>query len=297
MFSRRVFELLASGTPVISTYSAGIVELLGDDVVFITESEAETRRHLERLLGDEEEWARASARGIRKVMREHTYGHRLSEVLERIGISRPAAKEPRFTVVIGIGSETELSGLAPMLTAQSYRRFDVMLRSDLQISTEAMERLRNALPSVSITNVVGPPPAVFSRCRELGAEYLAFLDLRDSYGPDYLLDHALAVQYSGAEFIGKHTFYQTGTNGGRHLKQEGHEFKYVTSVQSASLVAKKSALSKDLFLHAASRRVFHPRDQKILSTDRFNYVQNAFVGGVFDAGRFGAASRLVEVLV
>ncbi len=45
MFARRVFELLASGTPVISNYSRGIVELLGEDTVFISESEADTRKH------------------------------------------------------------------------------------------------------------------------------------------------------------------------------------------------------------------------------------------------------------
>jgi len=43
MFSRRVFELLACGTPVISTWSKGIVNLLGEDAVLFTESEEDTR--------------------------------------------------------------------------------------------------------------------------------------------------------------------------------------------------------------------------------------------------------------
>lgn len=85
MFSRRVLELLACGTPVISSYAKGIESLLGPDVVFMSRSEAETAEHLQALLGDQAYRFRAAQKGVRAVMRSHTYGHRLQEVLDRVG--------------------------------------------------------------------------------------------------------------------------------------------------------------------------------------------------------------------
>jgi spore maturation protein CgeB/SAM-dependent methyltransferase len=276
MFSRRVFELLACGTPVISTYSRGIVELLGEDVVCITESEADTRRHLERLLGDEEAWMQASVRGIRKVMQAHTYRHRLRDVFERVGIAVPGTPEPRLCVVIHFGTAAELERLKRMLRRQTYRRFDLVLLSKAPPPARALQRLRNALPNVPVSSVVGPIGEAFAPCLEAStADHLAFMDVRDAYGPEYLMDHALAVSYSNADLAGKHTFYKATAAGERQLQDAGYEFAYVTSVQSATLLVRKKALSKKLFVRALSSRVFRLDDAQVLSLDRSSYVQNA----------------------
>lgn len=71
MFSRRVFELLACGTPVISTFSEGILNLLGENTVLFAETEEDTRKHLENLLNDETFWWKQSLNGIRKVLENH----------------------------------------------------------------------------------------------------------------------------------------------------------------------------------------------------------------------------------
>ncbi len=296
MFSRRVFELLASGTPVISTYSRGIIELLGEDVVFITESEADTQRHLERLLGDEDAWARASVRGIRKVMREHTYRHRLQEVAGLAGIPAPEPSEPRISVVVRVTAGADLTCLAAQLASQTYRAFDVVLVSADPMPVRDLQALQNALPGLAVETVTGAGD-VFARCMKAShAEYVAFLDMRDYYGPNYLMDHAVAATYSDTVFAGKHTVFQNGSpDGERGLKQPGHEFTHVTSVQSATLAAKKTALSKELFTRALNRRVFKTSDRPILSIDRFNYLQNAFDGPVPEGAVAEAAARRAEV--
>jgi spore maturation protein CgeB len=85
MFARRVFELLACGTPVISTESAGITKLLGDAVIQVKSSE-EVHAALERILGDEEYRSALSEKGKRVVLQQHTYGHRLAEICDAIDI-------------------------------------------------------------------------------------------------------------------------------------------------------------------------------------------------------------------
>src|SRR5207248_9052220 len=87
MFSRRVFELLASGTPVISSFSVGIEQMLGNDIVHLAGSERETLGHVERLLHDDSYWARVALRGVRAVYSRHTYARRLAEVCQQVGLS------------------------------------------------------------------------------------------------------------------------------------------------------------------------------------------------------------------
>jgi hypothetical protein len=275
MFSRRVFELLACGTPVISTYSRGIVELLGEGVVFLTESEADTRRHLERLLGSEEEWARASVRGIRKVMSEHTYRDRLREVFERVGIALPEPRAPRISVLIRVASEDDLSRVGSLLSAQTCRPVELVLASGTRLPPEAVTSIRNALPHTAVTNAHGQPAEILALCQEaLSADYIAFMDAGDSYGPHYLKDHGLAAMYSGADFLGKQSYYAARSGAGRHLRQAGREFGYVNSIGSATLMVKKAALSASLLAQALNGCPFRLQEDRILSIDRFNYLQN-----------------------
>jgi spore maturation protein CgeB len=278
MFSRRVFELLACGTPVVSTYSRGIVDLLGEDVVFITESEADTRRHLDRLLGDEEAWARASTRGIRKVMQSHTYQHRLDEVFNHTGMQLLPRTEPGFSVVLSVTSDDDLQCLAPMLTSQTYRRFDVVLISAKALSGDALQSFQNALGNVQLTPCVGPLEGQFEPCLQAShSDYLAFLDLADLYGPDYLMDCALAITYSGANFLGKHTHFEQ-RKGDRHLCQPGGEYRWVTDVPSSSLVARKTAIVQKDFVRALQTPSFQRQHGPVLSIDRFNYLRHDMKG-------------------
>lgn len=84
MFSRRVFELLACGTPVISSPSVGIEALLPE--VLISHNEKETRQHLEKLLNDDVYWNQISCAGIKRVLSGHTYRHRIEMICKMLKI-------------------------------------------------------------------------------------------------------------------------------------------------------------------------------------------------------------------
>ena len=88
MFARRVFELMACGTPVVSTPSVGIEQMFGDLVPCVHTVE-ETRKTLAPLMEDELYWRRISARGVREVMRSHTYNHRFTEICATVGLEIP----------------------------------------------------------------------------------------------------------------------------------------------------------------------------------------------------------------
>ncbi len=85
MFSRRVFELLASGAAVVSSPNAGISELFGDTVA-IADTREDAEAAIRRLLDDESHFAAVTARGIELVTAGHTYAHRIAQMCRAIGL-------------------------------------------------------------------------------------------------------------------------------------------------------------------------------------------------------------------
>jgi spore maturation protein CgeB len=94
MFSRRVFELLACGTPVISSYALGIETLLPE--VYISKNIRETNKLLISLLNNNEVWNIASVAGIRAVYEQHTYSHRFAYICETLGLPVPEHTKNRI---------------------------------------------------------------------------------------------------------------------------------------------------------------------------------------------------------
>ena len=84
MFSRRVFELMACGTPVVSTYAKGIENLFESDAVWLVNSREEADEAIRTLMNDDTEWRRRSLAGIREVFARHTYAHRLNDIFDRL---------------------------------------------------------------------------------------------------------------------------------------------------------------------------------------------------------------------
>lgn len=81
MCARRVFELLACGTPVVSGPSTAI-ERLFEDVVTIVDDPDEARRAIEARLADDG----PGAEDLAAAVRHHTYASRLGQVLQSSGI-------------------------------------------------------------------------------------------------------------------------------------------------------------------------------------------------------------------
>ena len=73
MLSRRVFELLASGTPVISSPSNAISKIFSGNEIFMSDQASEIDDEINNLLNDPEYWNLRSEAGLRKVLNLHTY--------------------------------------------------------------------------------------------------------------------------------------------------------------------------------------------------------------------------------
>jgi spore maturation protein CgeB len=97
MFSRRVFEVLASGTPIISAYSSGIEAMFGS-VVHLSRNASETEEFLRLLLSDTAYWKISSLQSQRSALRAHTYAHRLRMILSACDIPVPAELQRKIDI-------------------------------------------------------------------------------------------------------------------------------------------------------------------------------------------------------
>lgn len=171
MFARRVYESVASGTPVISNDSVGVRELFGDIVIMPGEqSIAEQLRALEASPSAYHDLAR---RGVRAVMREHTYGHRIQTLCRLLGME-VEVDLPKATLAVTARSEADIERAKQLFAAQTAQRKHLFIELD---NFDTAYQFLNA----SDDNV--------TYAMQLAHEFYA--DERRYYGSDRVLKHDL----------------------------------------------------------------------------------------------------------
>ena len=121
MFSRRVFELLACGTPVVSTHANGIENLLGTDAVWLVNNKSEANEAIHTLMNNDDEWRRRSLAGIRKVFSSHTYLNRLDYICDKSGLNSDFSPEPSVLLLAKVINNNELDAISLFLEHQSWK--------------------------------------------------------------------------------------------------------------------------------------------------------------------------------
>jgi hypothetical protein len=119
MFARRVYESLASGTPVISNGSIGVNELFGDLVV-MNDQNGSISEKLQELENDQKKYNDLAKAGVRRIMHEHTYSHRVQEICRLIGIDVNLG-ESEATLVTNANSCEDVEKAKAVFSAQTYR--------------------------------------------------------------------------------------------------------------------------------------------------------------------------------
>jgi spore maturation protein CgeB len=274
MFSRRVFELLACGTPVISTYSKGIVDLLGDSV-FISESEQDTKKHLDLLLNDSLAWMKASVKGIRTVLSNHTYANRIKYVMKKAGIPYSVNKPPKICILAFFQTNEQLNKLAKSIKKQVFQPIAIGLISDHKLSSNELERFKNKFKHIRVFNLeISQNPLHTNIQDNSDADYFSVFIANDYYGPDYLKDYSLATLYSDQMCYGKSAYYSF-SNSQLSLNNPNKQYRLSHKIPMGSLMFNKAFLSSfniiELNNEDGEFKTFTP---EIVSLDPLNYIRN-----------------------
>ncbi len=286
MFSRRVFELLACGTPVITTPSDGIANLLGANGVFVTHSEAETEAFLEKLLHDDDAWAEASALGIKKVLSEHTYAVRFAALCRAAGISMPEREDPLVSVTVAAEPGEDLGPVADCLRAQTYRRFEVHVFSDALPAAAEIDALRRKLGGAPVHHWPRTPAAQQSyRGFFDGAQGAIVCNLRAGfrYAEDYLADCVMFFRLPAVSMQGKACRFVADADGRIVPTGAECEHRMVRAAPSGTIAIVRPSLSPEALHTLLTHHTFTTPDDAIYSTYRYNCceapAQAAHAGG------------------
>lgn len=189
MFSRRVFELMACGTPVVSTYAKGIENLFESNAVWLVHSQAEADEALRTLMTDDAEWRCRSLAGIREIFAKHTYAHRLNDICETLGLAGRVPTEPSILLVAEVHSLAGLKALDRFAQEQSYHAFSIGVECPSGLTSQAGELSNNL-----VLLQPGEKASWLARHRT-SAPVAGWLSPHSHYGPHYLRDLVNASLY------------------------------------------------------------------------------------------------------
>lgn len=274
MFARRAFELLACNTVTISNFSRGLKLMLGELVV-CGDSAGSIAGLLRKRTSSEREERCFRLAGLRKVMDQHTYAHRLAYLAGKV-LGRPAeVPAPPLVVLCAVDTQADVERALQTFDAQSAAsRTLVLVVAD------------GLLPDVPVRDDV----SVLTRHQAAGIDpavrwpdaWFTVLDHRDHYAAHYLKDLQLAIGYAGTAVVGKLAHYARGADG-IGLVEEGaqyrhHDLRWPLRRALASAPVLGGTRLADLVAPG-----FRTLPVAGLATDEFNYCENGAGDGDADA--------------
>jgi hypothetical protein len=194
MFARRVFELMASNTIVISNYSKGMNKYFGDLVFLLTDNTEDNLEVLNQL--QQINYYQHRLKALRYVLNHHTYEDRAVYMLGLMGIE-VQKNVPRVCVIMMVRDENEIINSIEMFHLQNYSAKRLLLiNTGEELFQTAVWNHKYGDESISVTdrNVIDNYYAG-DLTKLINTEYVAFMDLKYYYGLHYLSDMIMCYKF------------------------------------------------------------------------------------------------------
>jgi GT2 family glycosyltransferase len=283
MCARRVFELSACSTTVLSGWSRAIEETFGP-LIPVAHTQEEAYNQAVYLINSPELRARQGHLAMREVFDRHLFSHRVDQILTALGREVPV-RSRSVSVVLPTNRAGQLEHAIHQVARQRHRDLELVLvlhGIPIDPSVVRDKALAAGVPAVKV--VTADPELTLGEVLNLGiaraeGDYIAKMDDDNLYGEHYLSDLLRSFDYATCDMTGKgaHYTYFPATNS-TVLRLPGLEHRYAHLVQGATLLAKADLLRTYPFeaVNAGedTRLVRRCKEEgiRIYSADRFNFV-------------------------
>ncbi|ELI6433937.1 glycosyltransferase [Aeromonas salmonicida subsp. salmonicida] len=283
MFSRRVFEILACGTPVVSTYSDGMKAMLGEHVSIVADKN-NAKLKIDQLLNDEQSRRRVGHLASRHTLQHHTYKNRLEYIFNHVNKEVPLNNNTSLvSIVMCTNRPHNIDLMINNYLQQDYENKELIVvintdDNDLSHVKDKLSKIQNVkLAQLSAALTLGE---CLNKAVELSkGDIVAKLDDDDIYGKSYISDAILALDYSGADVVGKdsHLAYVESMDK-TFLIREDKDCRFSEFIIGASLVIRRTVFEKVTFHNKNrgedSQFLKDCNDKKIAiySSDIYNYI-------------------------
>ncbi|MDM5157398.1 glycosyltransferase [Bacillus sp. DX1.1] len=264
MFSRRVFELLAANTPVVSSESLGIKTMLGDLVVASSDYQ-ELQMRIRLLFEDEYFYKKVRLHALREVLSHHTYHNRVRDMLDYMSFSYKK-EELQVTVIGVVKSHKDYEELMEQFHRQQFQNKKLVILLDI---FEGYLKIFNTNNNDMVKTYLIDYIHHYESINDIiETEYYAPFHLQNYYGEHYLTDMMLATSYTEKTII---------------VKKQGPEYTYVTNGNmDQSLLYKEASklLSPLEFVNQLTSRSQRSLDNlfkygfRFFNIDDFNVIGN-----------------------
>lgn len=287
MFSRRVFEVLASSTPIVSTPSKGIDELFNGIVPTVTD-EKECEEVLNKLMGDHSYRKKIGHKGYREVLINHTYGERTKQILEKIDLLNKSGSfdsTPKVSIVLSTNRPSFVENIKKNFSRQVYKNIEfILILNNDSFEIDKISANFSDFENIKIFQI--PQDKCLGQClnyaiEKMTGDILLKMDDDDIYLENYTSDIILPFIYSDAEVIGKSTYFGYSEElDTLFLRSPGKEHRYTNFIAGPTFCVKKDVFNKLLFpeVHGSGTDTqflikCKAAGIKIYSTDCYNFVQ------------------------
>ncbi|MEH6938045.1 glycosyltransferase [Bacillus sp. JJ664] len=222
MFARRVFELLASNTPVVSSESQGINNMFGELVVASSNYD-ELKNRISRYFTDDHYFYTNRLLSLRHVMENHTYKNRIEKMLNDIGFSY-TNNDDGATMIGIVRSKEELKAIMGIFNKQTLENKKLVILLDI---FEGYIDIFNNYNNGQIKTFLIDYIHHYSNIGQIiETSHAAPIHFEHHYGENYLKDLFITTNYIDDANI---------------VKGQGQPYTFVTNgLFNSSLISKKS---------------------------------------------------------
>ncbi|MBT3581460.1 glycosyltransferase [bacterium] len=285
MFSRRVFELLACGTSVLSSPSVGIEKEFGGIVYTCHSDKAAVKKTLDVILSDKEEKNRRSVKGIRQIFEKHTYKNRIEKILKVVSMSSFYKKENDEVSVVMFAKNGFLSdeNIKNYLN-QTIKRKELIIVSSCgkKIYLDDKVKRKFNISTYCENSNISKGLAYNIGCDVAKYKNISFFVQNDYYSKNYLKDMIFSKEYSESGLVLKGTFFDFCKNK-RSLDTINllQEYSYCKKPLDVSTILLDKFLLKSVNYFKDIDRPFYNLTSDLLdlgvllySSDKYNYIRN-----------------------
>ncbi|WP_144550540.1 glycosyltransferase [Bacillus sp. X1(2014)] len=284
MFARRVFEVLASRTMVLSGPSIGVEEMF-NDLVPVAKTKEDTKDYLKIYLKNSALREKKVKEASRFVFTNHTYKNRLQQICDTIGLNKKIVKKPKATLIASTQRDEYMNILFESISSQTYPDIEVVVilnknNMDIKKWDKKFKQLKYDVKIIQVDEQHSLGYCLNTAIQNSNGEIIAKIDDDDYYAPNYLTDMIISMDYSNADVVGKSSHYiYFEENGLLSLKTMGSGMEtYSDFIAGATLVFKREVYERlsgfsdknrgedSDFLKRAKENGF-----TIYSNDQYNY--------------------------
>lgn len=288
MMSRRVYELLACGTPVVSTPSKAIEEQFSG-IVHMANDAQEANKIIEKLLADEHYWEKTSHLGYREVMTKHTYTHRLQSIKKALGYET-GENQPLVSIVTCTRRPQMINRIVDNISSQNHPNIELILTlqdfSDAQ-RNELVGKLRaNSSNLERVQVIINDNQDItlgerFNHAAEHAkGEYIAKMDDDDFYFEHYLSDMLIPFSFGDYGVVGKKELFMYLSGSNKLVSRfSGMKHRIADFLAGPTLLIKRKVFAEIQFEprnrgeDSSFLRNALAAGHKIYAADPFNFIQ------------------------